>query len=110
MFGVPTETDLHKIVDDVILKKLLSKERPKEDIIEHAYRFGQDSPQRPILIRFKNQRDKERTMELVSNLQGTKIYISDDLTPEERQNRRKIQVTHKAAGVENIESKVLRQR
>jgi hypothetical protein len=99
MFGVPTETDLDEIVENVILKKLPSKERPKEEIIEKAYRFGRDSPQRPILIRFKNLSDKERTMELVSNLKGNKIYISDDLTIEER---RKTVGAHKAACIENI--------
>jgi len=109
MFGVPTETDLDEIVENVVLKKLPSKERPKEEIIEKAYRFGRDSPQRPILIRFKNLSDKERTMELASNLKGKKIYISDDLTIEEQQNRRKTVNAHKAAVVKNIESKMLRQ-
>jgi predicted RNA-binding protein YlxR (DUF448 family) len=109
MFGVPAETDLDEIVENVVLKKLPSKERPKEEIIEKAYRFGRDSPQRPILIRFKNLSDKERTMELASNLKGKKIYISDDLTIEEQQNRRKTVNAHKAAVVKNIESKMLRQ-
>jgi hypothetical protein len=85
------------------------KKYQQEEIIERTYRFGRDSPQRPILIRFKNQSDKERTLKLASKLKGTKITISDDLTTEERQKRRKIVDAHKAARDENIESKVLRQ-
>jgi hypothetical protein len=110
VFGVPTTTDLNKAVDDVILKKLSLKKQPgQEAIIEQAYRFGKDTPHRPILIRFKNQNDKEKAIKLASNLRGTKITISDDLTTEERQSRRKIVNAHKAARAENIESKVMRQ-
>jgi hypothetical protein len=110
VFGVSTETDLKKAIDDVILKKLSSKKPPKqEDVIEKAYRFGRDAPQRPILIRFKNESDKVRALKLAPTQRGSKITISEDLTTEERQARRKIVDAHKAARAENIESKVLRQ-
>jgi hypothetical protein len=109
VFGVPTSTDLNNAVDDVILKKLSLKKQPGQAIIEQAYRFGKVTPHRPILIRFKNQNDKEQAIKLASNLRGTKITISDDLTTEERQSRRKIVNAHKAARAENIESKVMRQ-
>jgi len=105
VFGVSTGTDLKKAIDDVILKKLSSKKSPKqEDIIERAYRFG-----RPILIRFKNKSDKVRALKLAPTQRGSKITISEDLTTEERQARRKIVDAHKAARAENIESKVMRQ-
>jgi hypothetical protein len=110
VFGVSTGIDLKEAIDDVILKKLSSKKPPKqEDIIEKAYRFGRDAPQRPILIRFKNESDKVRALKLAPTRRGSKITISDDLTTEERQARRKIVDAHKAARAENIESKVLRQ-
>jgi hypothetical protein len=104
------DRDLYKVVNEVILKKLSLKKRPHQDeIIERAYRFGQNSPQRPIMIRFKKESDKERVLKQAPSLRGTKISISDDLTTEERQVRRKIVEAHKAARAENIESKVLRQ-
>lgn len=107
---MPTEIDLNRVVDDVILKKLPVRKQPQqEEIIERAYRFGRDAPQRPILVRFKNECDKEQAMKLATNLKGTKITISDDLTTEERLSRRKIVDAHKAARAENIETKVLRQ-
>jgi hypothetical protein len=109
VFGVPTEKDLENVVDDVVLKQLSSKKRSKEEIIERAYRFGRETPQRPILIRFKNESDKARAMKMAPNLRGSKITISNDLTTEERETRRKIVDAHKAARAENIESKVLRQ-
>jgi hypothetical protein len=46
-------------------------------------------------------------MKMAPNLRGSKITISDDLTTEERETRRKIVDAHKAARAENIESKVL---
>jgi hypothetical protein len=48
-------------------------------------------------------------MKQAPTLRGTKISISDDLTTEERQDRRKIVEAHKVARAENIETKVLRQ-
>jgi hypothetical protein len=109
---VSTGTDLKEAIGDVILKKLSSKKPSKqEDIIfiDRAHRFGRDSPQRPILIRFRNESNKVRVLKLAPSQRGSKITISEDLTTEERQTRRKIVDAHKAARAENIESKVLRQ-
>jgi hypothetical protein len=96
VFGVSTGTDLKKAIDDAILKKLSSKKPPKqEDVIERAYRFGRDAPQRPILIRFKNESDKVRALKLAPTQRGSKITISENFTTEERQARRKIVDAHK---------------
>jgi hypothetical protein len=108
VFGVATDTDLNEAIDDVIHNKLSLEKCPREKLIERAYRFGRDAPQRPILIRFNNESDKKRVMNSAPKLRGTKITISDDLTSDERRNRRKIVDAHKAARAENIESKVMR--
>ncbi|MGL5471307.1 MAG: hypothetical protein ACRDCT_24575 [Shewanella sp.] len=109
VFGVPTENNLNNVVNDVVLSKLPLKRRLKKDeIIEKSYRFGKDSPQRPILIKFKTERDKKHVMKQAHTLRGTSVCISDDLTTEERQARRKIVNAHKAARAENIESKIMR--
>lgn len=107
VFGVPTEDDLNKAVDDVILKKLKLEKHPSQEMIERAYRIGRKAPQRPILIRFNTVRDKERAMSLAPQFKGTRISISDDLTMEERQSRFKIVDAQKAARAKNVESKVL---
>jgi hypothetical protein len=68
LFGVPTKANLNSVVDDVILKKLSRKKQPpQEEIIKRG--FGQkDAPQRPILIRFKKESDKERVMKQAPTL------------------------------------------
>jgi hypothetical protein len=44
-------------------------------------------------------------MKQALTLRGTKISISDDLTTEERQDRRKIVEAHKVARAENLRLK-----
>lgn len=109
VFGVPTKTELNEAIDDILFKKLSLKKSSQEKLIEKAYRFGQDTPQRPILIRFNNESDKKRVMSLAPRLRSTKIKISEDLAMDERLTRRKIVEAHKAARLKDIDTKVMRQ-
>jgi hypothetical protein len=75
---------------------------------ECVYRIGRQTEKRPLLVRFCSQRDKQSIMDNVRKLKGTRIVVSDDLTPDEQATRRTILSAARAAKEKGIESKVRR--
>jgi hypothetical protein len=98
VFGVPTATEVDQALEDVIFKRLGLSRRPKSDFIESAFQIGkQDGAKRPILIRFRTAEDKSAIMRKAFKLKDTGISISDDLTPNERKDRRVLVEAQKSA-------------
>jgi hypothetical protein len=56
--------------------------------VVRAYRMGQNTNKRPLFVSLINQKVKIDIMKNVSKLKGSKISISDDLTPKAREIRK----------------------
>jgi hypothetical protein len=76
--------------------------------IESAFRIGHHPEKRPILVKLSSQQDKQNIMNNVRKLKGTRIVITDDLTPEEQATRRTILGAAWAAKDKGIVCKVRR--
>jgi hypothetical protein len=86
IFGIPeVQNESNEDRDAEIEKLSTTLQVPKPDY-DYAFRVGKRvaGRERPLLIRFLRLRDKWLIMQSTSKLKGTKIYINDDLTHEER--------------------------
>jgi hypothetical protein len=105
IFGVPAVTPVADAIQTIFKDALGLQQLPE---YETAYRLGKQTAKPPILVRLRDQRDKENIMSKVSSLKGTKISVSDDLTPEEQATRRTIVAAAKVANAKNIPCRVRR--
>ncbi|CAB3388587.1 Hypothetical predicted protein [Cloeon dipterum] len=109
VFGVPTADNLELAVDDLIFGKLELPKKPREEVIESFFRIGKpDGQARPIVIKFCSQAQKSIAMKNAFKLKGKKVAITDDLTPEERNDRRELLNARKDALRAGMQVKVLR--
>jgi hypothetical protein len=105
IFGIPADIAVPDALQTV-LRDAISLEQVPE--YKTAYRLGKNTAKPPILVRLREQKDKENIMAKVSNLKGTKISINHDLTPEEQATRRTIVAAAKLATSRNIPCRVRR--
>jgi hypothetical protein len=56
--------------------------------IDQCYRIGKNTGKRPLFVSFNNFKEKLKIMNNVSKLKGTKISVTDDLTPTARENKK----------------------
>jgi hypothetical protein len=105
IFGVPETVSDTQAVETVMKDKLGLRQVPE---YEAAFRLGKQAEKRPILVRLCHQWDKDEIMSNVSKLKGTRVVVSDDLTPEEQALRRTTVAAAKAAQARNIPCKVRR--
>jgi hypothetical protein len=105
IFGVPSEVAVESALQKIFVEKLELQQVPP---YETAYRLGKQTEKTPILVKLREQSDKEAIMSNVSKLRGTKLVVSDDLTPEEQAVRRTIVAASKVAKAKNISCKVRR--
>jgi hypothetical protein len=105
LFGVSDEVNDRDAFQRVVTEKLGLPEAPSADAI---FRLGQQKGKRPILVKLCSEADKRSIMSKVSALKGSKLRISDDLTPEDQAARRIIVNAAKAAKEVGILSQVRR--
>jgi hypothetical protein len=105
IFGISADTAVPDAVQTVFGDGLGLDQVPE---YETAYRLGKNTAKPPILVRLRGQKDKENIMSKVSNLKGTKISVTDDLTPEEQATRRTLVAAAKLATAKNIPCRVRR--
>jgi hypothetical protein len=105
IFGVPDNMQPEAALQKVAKERLGLDEGVE---IESAYRFGRQTEKRPILVKLCSQQDKQDIMANVRKLKGTRIVITDDLTPEEQATRRTILGAAWAAKDKGIVCKVRR--
>jgi len=105
IFGISADTAVPDAVQTVFRDGLGLVQVPE---YETAYRLGKNTAKPPILVRLRGQKDKENIMSKVSNLKGTKISVTDDLTPEEQATRRTLVAAAKLATAKNIPCRVRR--
>ena len=108
IFGLP-EVDslpaLKKSVDE-LLNFLVGKSVPLRDLFRLGRRKSTSDSEpsgrpRPVLLKLISTWDRRLVMSAVSNLKGfrvTRMYIREDLTPEERQKRRERSGSCKVTG------------
>lgn len=58
------------------------------NVLSNAYRIGKNHGHRPLFVQFSQYKFKNQVMQNVSKLKGTKISISDDLTPSARAHKK----------------------
>jgi hypothetical protein len=105
IFGAPAEAPVADVLQTIFRDALGLQQDPE---YEGAYRLGKQTAKPPILVKLRNQSDKADIMSKVRKLKGTKIVISDDLTPEEQAERRTIVAAAKVANAQNIPCRVRR--
>lgn len=112
IFGIPDEQDtnirgeLHKL-----FKEQLEVEVFEEDI-DNLYRVGAvrtDKP-RPVILEFVRNTVKQQIFSNVRKLKGSGISISNDLTPEKRNQQRVLLKHLKAARLKNYNAKILKDK
>ena len=84
-FGLPEESEGENIIDTVksFANKMLSIVLHDNDVAT-SYRLGKNKGKRPILVSFNTQKIKLDIMKAAPKLKGSKMSISDDLTPKAR--------------------------
>jgi hypothetical protein len=105
IFGIAADVAVPDALQTVLRDAIGLEQVPE---YETAYRLGKNTAKPPILVRLREQKDKENIMARVSNLKGTKISVTDDLTPEEQATRRTIVAAAKLATSRNIPCRVRR--
>jgi len=105
IFGVPADVSIENALGKICQENLELQQVPA---YESAFRFGKQTEKPPILVKFREQSDKEAIMSRVSKLKGSKLSVSDDLTPEDQAARRTIIAAAKVANVKNIPCRVRR--
>jgi hypothetical protein len=105
LFGVNDEVDDRDAFKQLVTEQLGLPEAPSADAI---FRLGQKKGNRPILVKLNSEEDKRSVMSKVGALKGTKLRISDDLTPEDQAARRTIIAAANAAKEFGLLSKVRR--
>jgi hypothetical protein len=92
-----------------LFKEKLQINSPLFDTVENAFRIGRAEGKPPILIQFVSERRKMDVMRQVHLLKGTRISLSDDLTPNERIQRRVVVAAQREAKKLGIQAKVRQQ-
>lgn len=105
IFGVSANMQPEAALQKIATERLGLNESPQ---IESAFRIGRHAEKRPILVKLCSQQDKQNIMNNVRKLKGTRIVITDDLTPEEQATRRTILGAAWAAKDKGIVCKVRR--
>jgi len=106
IFGVHDKEDARVAFEKITINLLKLSAVPQTEAI---YRLGDPEKQkRPILVRLLSQSDKNMLMSKVTELKGTKISISDDLTPEDQATKKTILKAAKLAKEAGIACKVRR--
>lgn len=105
IFGVPASVTVPEALKTVLQDSL---GLPQVPLHESAYRLGKLSTKPPIIVKLNNHSDKQAIMSNAKKLKGTKIVVSDDLTPEEQAARRTIVSAAKTANSMNIPCRVRR--
>jgi hypothetical protein len=106
VFGTPDrDINIYDYLQQLLTDKL-KLEISVMDAIEKAFRIGRVEGKRPIVIQFISERKKIEVMRQTHFLKGTKIQFSDDLTPEERKQRKIVVSAQKEAKKLGITAKV----
>lgn len=105
LFGAPDNTNVYDYLRNLFTEKLKISVSIM-DTIEKAYRFGKADSKRPIAIQFISERKKIEVMRQAHLLKGTKIQFSDDLTLEERKQRKIVVAAQKEAKKLSINAKI----
>ncbi len=87
--GVEEDNDDDRETVSTLFKEKLAL----QDIsLSRVRRIGHASQQRPriLLVSAKSYEDKEKVMKSKHHLKGTRIFINDDLTPQQRTERREL--------------------
>jgi hypothetical protein len=105
VFGAPSEPNVYSYLQSLFSEKLRI-DTSVMDSIEKAFRIGRQEGKRPILIKFFSERHKIEVMRQAHFLKGTRIRLSDDLTPDERKQRNVVVMAQKEAKNLGITAKV----
>jgi hypothetical protein len=105
VFGAPPEPNVYSYLKS-LFSETLKIDTPAMNTIEKAFRIGRQEGKRPILIKFFSERQKIEVMRQAHLLKGTRIRLSDDLTPEERKQRNVVVMAQKEAKHLGITAKV----
>ena len=89
IFGLPDVSDNELTMDTVMsfTQNNLKVNLPESDIAT-CYRLGKNKGKRPIFITLNSYKSKLELMKSAPKLKGTKMSISDDLTPKARAAKR----------------------
>lgn len=109
-FGIPDDKNIEvlEFLQDLFVKTLLLKDYKVNEFVEAAFRFGKSKTRRPVLIKFSSEKEKQKVMQYASRLKDTQISFTDDLSPEERKQRKIIVAAQKEAKKLGIQGKVRR--
>jgi hypothetical protein len=108
LFGAPADAKVYDYLEG-LFKEKLQINSPLFDTVENAFRIGRAEGKPPILIQFVSERRKMDVMRQVHLLKGTRISLSDDLTPNERIQRRVVVAAQREAKKLGIQAKVRQQ-
>jgi regulator of replication initiation timing len=108
LFGAPADAQVYEYLEG-LFKEKLQINSPLFDSVENAFRIGRAEGKPPILIQFVSERRKMEVMRQAHLLKGTRITLSDDLTPNERIQRRVIVAAQREAKKLGIQAKVRQQ-
>lgn len=89
VFGLPdsdNNANMIAVFTKFCFDKLLCK--ISENDVESAYRLGKRVGQRPLFVSFVTHKVKNTVMQNANKLKGTKISLSDDLTPQARADKK----------------------
>jgi len=105
VFGAPSNEDVYECLQRLLTEQL-KMQKSVMDTVEQAFRIGRSEGKRPIVVKFVSERKRIEVMRQCHLLKGTRITFSDDLTPDERTQRKIVINAQKEAKKLGISAKV----
>jgi hypothetical protein len=107
VFGAPSNENenVYEYLQRLLIEQL-KMHNSVMDTVEKAFRIGRAEGKRPIVVQFVSEGKKIEVMRQVHLLKKTRITFSDDLTPDERKQRKIVVTAQKEAKKLGIPAKV----